>query len=87
MKKLFQKILQYLLKKVVKKSDSNANEVTVPEAEPIVLDSESGAVSKDSQDSAVKTKSSWWVTVLRILSYIISLILGGVVTSCAPLVL
>lgn len=85
MKKFFQKILQYLLKKVVKKSDSNANEVTVPESDPIVLDSESGAVSKDSQDSAVKTKSSWWVTLLRILSYIISLILGGVVTSCANL--
>ena len=32
-----------------------------------------------------KSKDPWWVTLLKILSYIISLILGGVVTSCANL--
>lgn len=33
----------------------------------------------------VKSKDPWWVILLKILSYIISLILGGVVTSCANL--
>lgn len=32
-----------------------------------------------------KSKDPWWVILLKILSYIISLILGGVVTSCANL--
>lgn len=36
------------------------------------------------QEPAIKAGSPWWVILLRILSYIISLVLGGVVTSCAP---
>ena len=34
-----------------------------------------------------KNETPWWVILLKILSYIISLILGGVVTSCAPNIL
>ena len=81
MKKLFQKILQKLLKKAVKKAVSNANETTVPDVEPIVLDSEPDVVST-SQESAIKTKDPLWVIILKILSYIITLILGFVTSSC-----
>ena len=77
MKKLFQKILSMLVKKAVKKAVSTE----VPEIDPIVLDSESDA-DPDSQESDIKTKTPWWVILLKILSYIISLILGGVATSC-----
>ena len=37
------------------------------------------------QEAGIKAKDPWWVILLKILSYIISLILGGVVTSCANL--
>lgn len=82
MKKLFQKIVSKLLKKAVKKAVSPE----VPEVEPIVLDSEPDVVP-DTQESAIKTKTPWWIILLKVLSYIISLILGGVVTSCAPHIL
>lgn len=83
MKKLFQKLLQKLVKKVVKKAVSN-NQVAVPETDPITLDSESDVAPDNAQASAVKTKDPWWVLFLKVLSYIISIILGGVVTSCGP---
>lgn len=35
----------------------------------------------------MKKQDSWWVLFLKVLSYIISIILGGVVTSCGPQVL
>ena len=81
MKKLFQKVLQKLLKKAVKKAVSNTNEATVPKVEPIVLDSETD-VPTTSQESAIKTKDPLWVIILKILSYIITLILGFVTSSC-----
>lgn len=40
-----------------------------------------------SQKFVEKPQAPRWILFLKILSYIISLILGGVVTSCAPLVL
>ena len=82
MKKIYQKIVSKLLKKAVKKAVSTE----VPEIEPIVLDSNPDVVP-NTQDSTVKAKSPWWVIALKILSYIISLILGGLATSCAPHVL
>ncbi len=81
MKKLFQKILQKLLKKAVNKAVSNANEATAPDVEPIALDSEPD-VPTIPQDSAIKTKDPLWVIILKILSYIITLILGFVTSSC-----
>jgi len=82
MKKLFQKILQKLLKKAVNKAVSNANEATVPDVvipnpEPV-----EGDVPTTSQESAIKTKDPLWVIILKILSYIITLILGFVTSSC-----
>jgi hypothetical protein len=81
MKKIFQKLLQKFIKKAVNKAVSSE----VPEVEPIV-DAEPDVVL-NTQESAIKTKTPWWVILLKILSYIISLILGGVVTSCAPHIL
>ena len=81
MKKLFQKILQKLLKKAVNKAVSNTNKATAPEVEPIVLDSETD-VPTTSQESAIKPKDPIWVIILKILSYIITLILGFVTSSC-----
>ena len=82
MKKLYQKIVSKLIKKAVKKAVSTE----VPEVEPIVLDSEPDVVP-DSPELAIKSKSPWWVIALKILSYIISLILGGLATSCVPNIL
>lgn len=82
MKKFFQKLLSKLIKKAVKKAVSSE----VPEVEPIVFESEPDVVSIP-QDSAIKARSPWWVIALKVLSYIISLILGGLATSCAPHVL
>ena len=81
MKKIFQKLLKKFIKKAVNKAVSNANEDTASEVEPIVLDSEPDVVS-NTPDSTVKTKTTWWVIVLKILSYIITLILGFVTSSC-----
>lgn len=78
MKKLLQKIVSKLIKKAVS--------TEVPEVEPIVLDSEPDVVP-NSPELAIKSKSSWWVIALKILSYIISLILGGLATSCVPNIL
>ena len=82
MKKLFQKILQKLLKKAVKKAVSNTNKATAPEVvipnpEPV-----EGDVPTTSQESAIKPKDPIWVIILKILSYIITLILGFVTSSC-----
>ncbi len=36
------------------------------------------------QEAGVKAKDPWWVIVLKVLTYVIGLILGGAVTtSCA----
>ena len=83
MKKIFQKIFSKLVKKAVKKAVSTE----VPEVVTTDPELVEGTEVPISPDSAIKTKSSWWVILLKILSYIISLILGGVVTSCAPHVL
>lgn len=78
MKKLLQKIVSKLIKKAVS--------TEVPEVEPIVLDSESDVVP-NTPEPAIKPKSPWWVIALKILSYIISLIIGGFATSCVPHIL
>lgn len=82
MKKLFQKLLKKFIKKAVNKAVSNTNEATVPDVvipnpEPI-----EGDVPTTSQESAIKTKDPIWVIILKILSYIITLILGFVTSSC-----
>ncbi len=77
MKKIFQKLLSKLIKKAVKKAVSSE----VPEVEPIIFESEPDVVSIP-QDSAIKTKDPLWVIILKILSYIITLILGFVTSSC-----
>ena len=78
MKKLLQKIVSKLIKKAVS--------TEVPEVEPSVLDSEPDVVP-NTPEPAIKPKSPWWVIVLKILSYIISLIIGGFATSCVPHIL
>ena len=82
MKKLYQKIVSKLIKKAVKKAVSTE----VPEVEPIVLYSEPDVVH-NTPEPAIKPKSPWWVIALKILSYIISLIIGGFATSCVPNIL
>jgi hypothetical protein len=80
MKKLFQSILEKLLKKAFKKAVSN--EVEDPEL--TVPATESEVEPTKSQETSVKPKDPWWVLVLKVIAYIIGLILGGVVTtSCA----
>ena len=37
------------------------------------------------QEAGVKTSDPWWVIVLKVISYIIGLLLGGtLITSCVP---
>ena len=74
MNKLFQK----LLKKAVKKSVDAAVE------NPEILDpaSEQESASDKVPDVSVKPKDPMWVIILKILSYIITLILGFVTSSC-----
>jgi len=80
MKKLFQKILVKVFKKVIKKAEST--EVENPE--PIVPATESEGETNQPQEASAKSKEPMWVIVLKVISYIIGLILGGVVTtSCA----
>ena len=64
------KLFQKLLQKFVKKAATKA----VSNNDVVIPEVE-----------PVKSKDPWWVILLKILSYIISLILGGVVTSCANL--
>lgn len=64
------KIFQKLLQKFVKKAATKA----VSNNDVVIPEVE-----------PAKSKDPWWVILLKILSYIISLILGGVVTSCANL--
>ena len=78
MKKLFQKLLGKLIKKAVKKTVDAAvenPEILVPASEQ-----ESGPVKLP--DVSVKPKDPMWVIILKILSYIITLILGFVSSSC-----
>lgn len=35
------------------------------------------------QEAGVKTNDPWWVIALKVLAYLIGLLLGGAVTSCA----
>ena len=64
------KLFQKLLQKFIKKAAKQA----VSNNDVVIPEVE-----------PVKSKDPWWVILLKILSYIISLILGGVVTSCANL--
>ena len=64
------KLFQKLLQKFVKKAATKA----VSNNDVVIPEVE-----------PAKSKDPWWVILLKILSYIISLILGGVVTSCANL--
>lgn len=64
------KLFQKLLQKFIKKAATKA----VSNNDVVIPEVE-----------PVKSKDPWWVILLKILSYIISLILGGVVTSCANL--
>lgn len=39
-------------------------------------------------EASVRTEDSWWVTVLKIIAYVIGLVLGGAATtSCSAVVL
>ena len=78
MKKLFQKIVSKLLKKAVKQSVDAA----VENPEILVPASEQEAAPDKVPDVSVKPKDPMWVIILKILSYIITLILGFVTSSC-----
>lgn len=78
MKKLFQKLLGKLIKKAVKKSVDAA----VENPEILVSTSEQESDPDKVPDVSVKTKDPLWVIILKILSYIITLILGFVTSSC-----
>jgi hypothetical protein len=78
MKKLFQKLLGKLIKKAVKKSVDAA----VENPEILVPTSEQVSDPDKVPDVSVKPKDPLWVIILKILSYIITLILGFVTSSC-----
>lgn len=81
MKNLFQKLLGKLIKKAVKKSVDAA----VENPEILVPTSEQESGPDKVPDISVKPKDSMWVIILKILSYIITLILGFVTSSCTGL--
>ena len=72
------KFFQKLLKKAVKKSVDAA----VENPEIVVPASEQESDSDKAPDVCVKPKDPMWVIILKILSYIITLILGFVTSSC-----
>ena len=78
MKKLFQRIVSKLLKKAVKKSVDAA----VENPEIVVPASEQESAPDKVPEVSVKSKDPMWVIILKILSYIITLILGFVTSSC-----
>ena len=78
MKKIFQKLLGKLIKKAVKKSVDAA----VENPEILVPTSEQESDPDKVPDVRVKPKDPMWVIILKILSYIITLILGFVTSSC-----
>ena len=39
------------------------------------------------QEAGVKTNDPWWVIALKVLAYLIGLLLGGAVTSCASAIM
>ena len=78
MKKIFQKLLGKLIKKAVKKTVDAA----VENPEILVPVSEQGSGPDKLPDVSVKPKDPMWVIILKILSYIITLILGFVSSSC-----
>ena len=81
MKKLFQKLLGKLIKKAVKKSVDAA----VENPEILVPTSEQETDPDKVPDVSVKPKDPIRVISLKILSYIITLILGFVTSSCTHL--
>ena len=78
MKKIFKKLLGKLIKKAVKKTVDAA----VENPEILVPSSENESAPDKVPDVSVKPKDPTWVTILKILSYIITLILGFVTSSC-----
>lgn len=78
MKKIFQKIVSKLLRKAVKKTVDAA----VENPEILVPASEQESAPDKEPDISVKPKDPMWVIILKILSYIITLILGFVTSSC-----
>ena len=78
MKKIIQKLLGKLIKKAVKKTVDAA----VENPEILVPSSEHESAPDKVSDISVKPKDPIWVTILKILSYIITLILGFVTSSC-----
>lgn len=78
MKKIFQKLLGKPIKKAVKKSVDAA--VETPEI--LVPAPEQESDPDKVPDVSVKPKDPMWVIILKILSYIITLILGFVTSSC-----
>ena len=78
MKKIFQKLLGKLIKKAVKKTVDAA----VENPEILVPSSEQESGPDKIPDVSVKPKDPMWVIILKILSYIITLILGFVSSSC-----
>jgi len=78
MKKIFQKLLGKLIKKAVKKSVDAA----VENPEILVPASEQESDPDKVPDVSANPKDPLWVIILKILSYIITLILGFVTSSC-----
>lgn len=39
------------------------------------------------REAGVKTNDPWWVIALKVLAYLIGLLLGGAVTSCASAIM
>ena len=39
------------------------------------------------REAGVKTNDPWWVIALKVLAYLIGLLLGGAVTSCASAII
>lgn len=78
MKKIYQKLLGKLIKKAVKTTVDSA----VEDPEILVPASEQESDPDKVPDVSVKPKDPMWVIILKILSYIITLILGFVSSNC-----